>query len=144
MSEKIPNLLFVCVENSSRSQMAEGFARTLGRGRVAAYSAGARPSRRISLRAIEFMKEKAIDLTVQHSKGLDDAPKVKWDYIVTMGCGDACPTLPARHRVDWELPDPKHLSDDEFRAVRDQIEVLILNLLAEATAPSECDPESRP
>lgn len=144
MPEKTPNLLFVCIENSNRSQMAEGFARTLGRGRVSAHSAGSRPSGQINPRAIQFMKEKGIDLTVQLSKGLDDLPKVKWDYIVTMGCGDACPTLPATHRLDWELPDPKHLPDDEFRAVRDRIEGLIAGLLTEAGVPTAPGTEARP
>ena len=144
MLEKTPNLLFVCIENSNRSQMAEGFARTLGRGQVASFSAGSRPSGQINPRAIQFMKEKGIDLTVQLSKGLDDLPKVKWDYIVTMGCGDACPTLPAAHRLDWELPDPKHLPDDGFRAVRDRIEGLIAGLLKEAGVPAAPNTESRP
>ena len=143
MPEPTPHLLFVCIENSNRSQMAEGFARTLGRGRVAAFSAGSRPSGIVNPRAIQFMKEKGIDLTVQLSKGLDDLPQVRWDWIVTMGCGDACPTLPAMHRLDWELPDPKHLPDDEFRAVRDRIEGLIAGLLAEAL-PAAPNPESRP
>ena len=143
MPENTPHLLFVCIENSNRSQMAEGFARTLGRGRVAAFSAGSRPSGQINPKAIQFMKEKGIDLTVQHSKGLDDLPKVKWDYIVTMGCGDACPTLPAVHRLDWELQDPKHLPDDGFRAIRDKIEGLVGGLLTEALAPSEPNTESR-
>ena len=142
MPETIPNLLFVCVENSNRSQMAEGFARTLGRGRVAAFSAGSRPSGQINPRAIQFMKERDIDLTMQLSKGLDDLPRVKWDYIVTLGCGDACPTLPAAHRLDWELPDPKHLPDDEFRAVRNRIEVLVAGLLTEALAPTRPGMES--
>ncbi len=133
MPEGSPSLLFVCIENSNRSQMAEGFARTLGRGRVTAFSAGSRPSGAVNPRAIQFMKEKSIDLTVQLSKGLDDLPKVKWDYIVTMGCGDACPSLPARHRVDWDLQDPKHLDDAGFRAVRDRIEALVKDLIAEAT-----------
>jgi arsenate reductase len=144
MPERTPHLLFVCIENSNRSQMAEGFARTLGHGRVAAFSAGSRPSGQINPRAIQFMKEKSIDLTVQHSKGLDDLPRVGWDYIVTMGCGDACPTLPAVHRLDWELQDPKHLPDDGFRAIRDKIEELIAGLLSEALAPSAPSTESRP
>jgi len=144
MPEKTPNLLFVCIENSNRSQMAEGFARTLGRGRVSAYSAGSRPSGQINPRAIQFMKEKGIDLTVQLSKELDDLPKVKWDYIVTMGCGDACPTLPAAHRLDWDLPDPKHLPDDEFRGVRDRIERLIAGLLTEAGVPTAPGTEAQP
>lgn len=143
MLEKTPNLLFVCIENSNRSQMAEGFARTLGRGRVAAFSAGSRPSGQINPRAIQFMKEKGIDLTVQLSKGLDDLPRVKWDYIVTMGCGDACPTLPAVHRLDWELQDPKQLPDDGFRAIRDKIEGLVSGLLSDALALSEPNTESR-
>ena len=144
MPEKTPNLLFVCIENSNRSQMAEGFARTLGRGRVSAFSAGSHPSGRINPRAIQFMKEKGIDLTVQLSKGLDDLPKVKWDYIVTMGCGDACPNLPAAQRLDWELPDPKHLPDDEFRAVRDRIEGLIAGLLTDAGVSAAPGAEAQP
>ena len=133
MPETRPHLLFVCIENSNRSQMAEGFARTLGRGRVTAFSAGSRPSGKVNPRAIQFMKEKAIDLTTQLSKGLDELPKVKWDYIVTMGCGDACPYLPAHHRVDWDLQDPKHMDDAGFRAVRDRIEALVNDLIVEAT-----------
>ena len=134
MPEHTPSLLFVCIENSNRSQMAEGFARSLGRGRVTSFSAGSRPSGQINLRAIQFMQEKGIDLSVQQSKGLDDLPKLRWDYIVTMGCGDACPMLPALHRLDWELQDPKHLPDDGFRAIRDRIEQLISALLTEALA----------
>ena len=143
MPEKTPNLLFVCIENSNRSQMAEGFARTLGAGRVAAFSAGSRPSGQINPRAIQFMEEKGIDLTVQLSKGLEDLPPVKWDYIVTMGCGDACPTLPAVRRLDWDLQDPKHLPDDGFREIRDKIEGLIAGLVSEALAPSEPKTGSR-
>lgn len=133
MPETRPNLLFVCIENSNRSQMAEGFARMIGKGQVSAFSAGSRPSGQINPRAIQFMREKGIDLSVQLSKGLDDLPKIRWDWIVTIGCGDACPTLPARHRLDWELTDPKHLDDDGFRAVRDRIESLVTDLVAQAT-----------
>lgn len=133
MPERTPYLLFVCVENSCRSQMAEGFARTLGRGRVAAHSAGSRPSGQVHPRAIQFMAESGIDLNGQLSKGLDDLPAVHWDYVVTMGCGDACPHLPARHRLDWDLPDPKTMEDAGFRAVRDRIEGLVGDLVAAAT-----------
>lgn len=135
MSE-IPRVLFVCVENSCRSQMAEGFARALGRGRVDAFSAGSRPSGVVNARAIFFMDERGIDLRAQASKGLDDLPAARWDAIVTMGCGDACPSLPARRRLDWDLPDPKHLDDAGFRAVRDRIEALVKDLVAEAPAPA--------
>ena len=133
MSSAKPTFLFVCVENANRSQMAEGFVRSLGRDRIVAFSAGSRPSGQVNSRAVQFMREKGVDLTSQHSKGLDDLPRVKWDYIVTMGCGDACPNLPAVHRADWDLPDPKHLDDDGFRAVRDRIEALVRDLIAEAT-----------
>ena len=134
MPEPIPRLLFVCVENSCRSQMAEGFARQLGRGRVTAFSAGSRPSGQVDARTIRLMREPGIDLSVQRSKGLDELPAGDWDTIVTMGCGDACPHLPARRRRDWDLPDPKLLDDDGFRAVRDRIRVRVLGLLDEVAA----------
>lgn len=123
--------LFVCVENSCRSQMAEGFARALGGGELEAYSAGSRPSGKINETAVALMKEKGIDLTIQRSKGLTDLPAGEWDYIVTMGCGDACPSLPARVRLDWDLPDPKHLPLGGFRKVRDDIEARVRALVAE-------------
>ena len=130
MPERLPHILFVCVENSCRSQMAEGFARARGGGRIATYSAGSRPSGQVNPRAIAFMREREIDLTQQASKGLDDLPPgVRWDFLVTMGCGDACPHLPAKTRLDWELPDPKALPDDDFRRVRDRIESLVGDVL---------------
>lgn len=132
MAPTMIRILFVCVENSCRSQIAEGFARTLGEGRVVAFSAGSRPSGRVNERAIAFMREAGIDISGHRSKGLDELPNVPWDYIATMGCGDACPAVPARVRVDWDLPDPKHLDDDGFRAVRDRIERHVRELLAGA------------
>jgi protein-tyrosine-phosphatase len=130
-----PRLLFVCVENSCRSQMAEGFARRFGGDRVSAFSAGSRPSGEVNPRAVRFMAERGVDLGAQRSKGLDDLPAVPWDWIVTMGCGDACPHLPALRRIDWALPDPKHLDDDGFRAVRDRIESLVRDLVETAASP---------
>ena len=135
MSEARVHLLFVCIENANRSQMAEGFARALGEGRVSAFSAGSRPAGEINPRAVRFMKEKGIDLAGQRSKGLDELPAIQWDWIVTMGCGDACPMLPARHRLDWELPDPKGFDDHGFRAVRGRIAALVAGLVAEAARP---------
>lgn len=133
MPDRLPHFLFVCVENSCRSQMAEGFARALGGGAVVAASAGSRPSGQVNARAVQFMAERGIDLSVHESKGLNDIPAdVVWDFVVTMGCGDACPFVPARARVDWELPDPKHLDDDGFRTVRDRIERLVAELVARA------------
>ena len=115
-------VLFVCVENSNRSQMAEAFARHLGGAGVDARSAGSRPSGVINPRAIAFMRERGIDLSAQHSKSLDAVAGAPFDAIVTMGCGDACPWLPAARREDWALPDPKLLDDSGFRGVRDEIE----------------------
>lgn len=125
----IPKVLFVCVENSCRSQMAEGFARTLGKGVLESWSSGSKPSGKINSTAIEVMKEKGINLEYQSSKGLDDIPKLKWDYVFTMGCGDACPIVPTKLREDWAIPDPKNLPLDEFRKVRDQIEQKVLALI---------------
>lgn len=125
-------ILFVCVENSCRSQMAEAFARALGRERVEAHSAGSQPSGQVDPRTISFMDEVGIDVSGQQSKGLDVIPKGIWDYIVTMGCGDACPSVPAHHRIDWDLPDPKALDDAGFRNVRDQIARRVAALLADA------------
>jgi len=127
------HILFVCVENSCRSQMAEGFARAIGDGRVAAYSAGSRPSSRVNERAIALMQEKGIDISGQQSRGIESLPPLPWDYIVTMGCGDACPNLPARHRLDWDLPDPKDLDDAGFREVRDRIERQVRDVIASSS-----------
>jgi arsenate reductase (thioredoxin) len=124
-------VLFVCIENSCRSQIAEGFARALAVPGLEAHSAGSRPSGTVNARAIQFMAERGIDISKQESKGLDDLPAgVTWDDVVTMGCGDACPHLPARRRHDWDLPDPKDLDDDAFRAVRDRIDTLVRDLVA--------------
>ncbi len=115
-------VLFVCVENSNRSQMAEAFARRLGGDRIDARSAGSKPSGRINPRAIAFMAERGVDLAAQRSKSLDEVGGEPFDAVVTMGCGDACPWIAAARREDWALPDPKILDDAGFRAVRDEIE----------------------
>ncbi|MBI4423439.1 MAG: arsenate reductase ArsC [Elusimicrobia bacterium] len=124
--------LFVCVENSCRSQMAEGYARALGKDALEAWSAGSRPSGKVNETAIRMMKEDGVDLGVQRSKGLTDLPAMTWDYVVTMGCGDACPSLPAKRRLDWDLPDPKHLPPEGFRKVRDDIKARVKALIRDA------------
>jgi arsenate reductase (thioredoxin) len=110
--------VFVCVENSNRSQMAEAFARMAG---IEAYSAGSRPSGKVNPKAIEAMKELGYDLTTHHSKSLDALPDVQFDVAITMGCGDECPMLKAARREDWQIPDPKELPPEQFREVRDLI-----------------------
>lgn len=124
-----PRLLFVCVENSCRSQMAEGFARMLGGERVEAHSAGSEPSGRVNERAIGFMRELGYDLAQHRSVGLEVVPEGPYDAVVTMGCGDACPWVPTRRREDWPIPDPKDLPDEEFRAVRDDLRRRVASLL---------------
>jgi len=117
----VKRLLFVCVENANRSQMGEAFARMLGGPAVEAYSAGSRPSGVVNPKAIAAMAELGYDLAAHGSKSLDDLPDVPFDFVATMGCGDACPLVRAGQRADWQIPDPKHLPPEEFRAVRDLI-----------------------
>ena len=119
-------LLFVCVENSNRSQMAEAFARILG---AEAWSAGSRPSGRVNPKAVEAMREVGCDLTKHRSKSVDDLPQVEFDCVVTMGCGDACPVVRAKRREDWQIPDPRDMDLEAFRRVRDRIRARISELL---------------
>lgn len=122
-------VLFVCVENSNRSQMAEAFARIHGGDAVDAQSAGSNPSGQVNPKAVRFMAELGYDLNTHSSKSLDDIDG-DFDAVVTMGCGDTCPWVPARRREDWALADPKHMDDDGYRAVRDDISDRVKNLLA--------------
>ena len=124
-------VLFICVENSCRSQMAEGFARALGKGILEAHSAGSKPSGQINPQTIEVMREKGIDLSGHLSKGPETLPPRPFDYVVTMGCGDACQTVPAKERIEWNISDPKGKGLAEFRKVRDEIEEKVRSLLAE-------------
>ena len=122
--------LFVCVENSNRSQMAEAFARIHGGEEVEAFSAGSRPSGVVNPKAIASMAELGYDLSRHGSKSLDEIPEGEYDFVATMGCGDACPFVRAKQRADWQIPDPKNLDPDEFRKVRDLIEAQVRAALA--------------
>ena len=124
-------VIFVCVENSNRSQMAEAFARMHGGPDVEAHSSGSRPSGKINPKAIAAMKELGYDLTTHTSKGLDQFNHQEFDAAVTMGCGDECPLVKARRRYEWQIPDPRDMSEDQFRAVRDLIGEKVRKLLAE-------------
>jgi protein-tyrosine-phosphatase len=123
-------ILFVCVENSNRSQMAQAFANIHGGPGVEAHSAGSRPSGKINPKAVAAMRELGYDLTAHRSKSLDDPPVGRYDAAITMGCGDACPNVPARVREDWQIPDPRDMPPDQFREVRDLIERKVKELLA--------------
>ena len=126
MAKKV---LFVCVENSNRSQMAESFARMHGGDQIEAHSAGSRPSGRVNPKAIEAMRELGYDLTQHTSKGLDSFNGSEVEVAVTMGCGDECPLVLAKQRVDWKIPDPREMSPEEFRGVRDLIERQVKSLI---------------
>ena len=132
----VKKVLFVCVENSNRSQMAEAFARILGGESIEAYSAGSKPSGKVNPKAIEAMRELGYDLSVHGSKSLDELPDVSFDFVATMGCGDACPMVRARQRADWSIPDPKDLLPDEFRVVRDLIRDKVQASLEELGVPT--------
>jgi protein-tyrosine-phosphatase len=124
-------VLFVCVENSNRSQMAEAFARVHGGTAVEAHSAGSRPSGHVNPRAVEFMAERGYDLTKHHSKALADLPAAEFDAVVGMGCGDeGCTLMNAKRHEEWGIPDPKNMPPEEYRRVRDQIEAKVKELLA--------------
>jgi arsenate reductase len=131
LSRSKKRVVFICVENSNRSQMAEAFARIHGGATVEAHSAGSRPSGRVNPRAVEFMGEIGYDLTTHQSKGLADLPAGEFDAVIGMGCGDeGCPLIPARRHEEWGIPDPKAMAPDEYRKVRDLIETRVKDLLA--------------
>jgi protein-tyrosine-phosphatase len=125
----VKRVIFVCVENSNRSQMAEAFARMHSAGNVEAFSAGSRPSGRINAKAVGAMKETGYDLTTHTSKGLDAFNDQEFDAAVTMGCGDECPLVLAKRRIEWQIPDPKEMPPERFREVRDLIEAKVKELL---------------
>jgi arsenate reductase (thioredoxin) len=123
-------LLFVCVENSNRSQMSQAFAIIHGGDNVEAYSAGSKPSGMVNPKAIAAMKELNYDLSKHDSKSLQEVEQyAPFDVVVTMGCGDACPWMPAQKFIDWQIPDPKHMEQAEFKTVRDFIEGKVKELI---------------
>lgn len=136
------NILFVCIENSNRSQMAEAFGKIHGQGIVNAFSAGSRPSGKINPKAIEAMKMISYDLAKHSSKSADDFRNTQLDYVITMGCGDECPFLPAKYREDWDIPDPKDLPMNEFIVIRNLIEQKVKGLLSKIKTENENQQES--
>jgi len=123
-------VLFVCIENSNRSQMAEAFVK-LADDSIDVYSAGSTPSGKINVKAIAAMKELGYDLARHSSKSLDQVKQfAPFDVVVTMGCGDACPWMPAKRFIDWDIPDPKEMDQTNFRLVRDMIKNNVSELLA--------------
>lgn len=123
-------ILFVCIENSCRSQIAEAFAKIYGKGHIEAYSAGSCPSGTINPKAIDSMLEVGYDLSKHRSKSLNDIPDAEYDIVVTMGCGEECPVVKAKRHEDWNIPDPKEMTPEKFRTVRDLIEIKVKDLIS--------------
>jgi len=128
-------ILFICVENSCRSQMAEGWARYLGKGTLEAYSAGSKPSGKINADAIKVMQEIGVDISKGKSKGMKEFTDRKFDYVISMGCGDQCPFVPADQHIEWDIEDPKGKNLDVFRQTREQIRDRINELLGQLKEP---------
>lgn len=125
-------LLFVCIENSNRSQMSQAFATIFGGKDVQAFSAGSRPSGIVNPKAIVAMRELGYDLSRHDSKSLDEVKQfAPFDAVVTMGCGDACPWMPAKQFIDWQIPDPKNMEPVQFNEVRDLIAGKVKQLLSD-------------
>jgi len=127
----LKKIVFICVENARRSQMAQGFAEVFGGEKVEVYSAGSIPSSQIDPIVIEVMKEKGIDVSGRRPKGLNELPPIEMDYLITMGCEETCPAVLAKRVIEWQIPDPKGKPIEVFREVRDMIEDKIRVLLAQ-------------
>lgn len=125
-----PEVLFLCVHNAGRSQMAAAFARELGGNQLVVHSAGSAPGERLNPAVVEVMMEKGIDISNEAPRKLTDEMGLHSDVIVTMGCGDACPVYPGKRYLDWELTDPAGKDVVVVRAIRDDIEQRVRDLLA--------------
>jgi protein-tyrosine-phosphatase len=124
-------ILFVCIENSCRSQIAEGLANHFGKGILQAYSAGSRPSGEVNANAIQVMQEINIDISSAKSKGFEQLPIRQFDYVITLGCRDICPFVPANKHIEWRIENPAGENIDFFRTVRDKIKFQVKGLIRE-------------
>ncbi len=131
MSVNRPEVLFLCVHNAGRSQMAAAFAREIGAGRVVVHSAGSAPGETLNPAVVEVMREKGIDITGERPQKLTDEMALSADVVVTMGCGDACPVYPGKRYVDWELIDPAGKQIEDVRPIRDDVERRVTALIDE-------------
>ena len=124
-------VLFACIENSCRSQIAEGFAHIHGSNTLMPFSAGSKASGELNNKAVIAMKEIGYDLTQHKSKGLEGFTDSKFDYLITLGCKDECPNIDTKLRKEWDIPDPKNMNLEDFFKVRDLIEKKVLSLIDE-------------
>ena len=136
MSETRPTVLFVCVHNAGRSQMAAGFLRRLAGDRVRVLSAGSEPTDRVNPAAVEAMREVGIDIAAEQPRLLQDSAVREADVVITMGCGDACPFYPGKRYEDWELDDPAGKPVEQVRPVRDEIRRRVEALVGELVPAS--------
>jgi arsenate reductase len=131
MSRSTPTVLFVCVHNAGRSQMAAGWLTRIAGGRIDVRSAGSEPADRINPVAVEAMREVGIDIAGEHPTRLTSDSVVDTDVVITMGCGDVCPIYPGKRYEDWELTDPAGQPIEVVRAVRDEIRARVERLVSE-------------
>ncbi len=137
---KIPEVLFVCVHNAGRSQMAAALLDRYANGRVRVTSAGSEPVSEVNRAVVAAMEEIGLDLSKEFPKPLTDEVIGTADVLVTMGCGDACPVYPGKRYLDWELPDPAGKSLEEVRPIRDEIDRRVQELLTELVGASNAQP----
>ena len=130
IDKEVPEVLFVCVRNAGRSQMAAGFTRHLGGDRIEVFSGGSEPAEAVNRAAVEAMAEVGIDISAELPKPWADEIVRAADVVVTMGCGDACPVYPGKRYEDWELEDPSGKPLETVRRIRDEIDVRVKELLA--------------
>lgn len=135
MTDQKPSVLFVCVHNAGRSQMAAGFLRHLAAGRIEVRSAGSMPADTINPIAVDAMKEMGIDITAEQPKVLSTEAVQASDVVITMGCGDACPFFPGKRYEDWKLDDPAGQGIEAIRPIRDEIRTRVETLISELLEP---------
>jgi len=140
--KEVPEVLFVCVHNAGRSQMAAALLDHHAAGRVRVRSAGSTPAGEINPVVVRAMEEIGLDLAKELPKPLTTDAMEASDVVVTMGCGDACPVVPGKRYLDWELTDPSGKSLVEVRTIRDDIDRRVRGLLSELTAPQDAHPTS--
>jgi arsenate reductase len=131
----MPSVLFVCVHNAGRSQMAAGWLRTLAGGSVVVRSAGSEPADQLNPVAIQAMREVGVDITAATPQLLAYADVEQSDVVITMGCGDTCPIFPGKRYEDWDLPDPAGQPPEVVRMIRDEIRARVDKLLDELIGP---------
>jgi|SRR5215211_1536311 len=141
MSDRVPEVLFVCVHNAGRSQMAAALLERHAEGRVQVTSAGSEPADRLNPAVIEAMKEAGIDISAERPKRLEDGMVRESDVVITMGCGDACPIYPGKRYEDWDLEDPAGKDLNTVRRIRDEIRERVEALVESLNEPSA---EARP